>query len=111
LRYRLITAIQCHLVYIAVVKPLACFLMTVGFCLPLYGQIETQPESGTTLKLGTIGEVTLRNGHRGAFRDYIGPTGDTGRVVYAKLDSVEDAERQTVEWRKVATKIRSRETR
>lgn len=62
-----------------------------------------------TLKLDTIGEVRLPGGQHGAFRIYESVNGTTGRIVYARLPSLQDAQHLIQEWLKLPTKIESRE--
>lgn len=61
------------------------------------------------LKMTTIGNGRLHNGHGMAFRIYQAPDGSDGEVTYARFSSVEDAQRQFKEWSKTAERITSRE--
>lgn len=56
-----------------------------------------------------IGNGKLRSGHASAFRIYKASDGSEGEVTYSTLATVEDAERQIVEWSKAAKKIRTHE--
>jgi len=61
------------------------------------------------LKLLIHGDGKLDSGHDSVFRVYSAPDGTQARVIYAKFASVSDAERQTLDWLKQATKVTCRE--
>jgi hypothetical protein len=61
-----------------------------------------QEEMKEPLTVETIGHLVSADGHNLPFRVFSAPDGTTGRIVMARYDSLEDAQKRIDEWTKGA---------